>query len=76
MSWWQLRAIQQEGRQIRQAQGAMPPVSCPNDGQVLLRDRNGNLRCNFDGWVWDGTRNPLVSQSSDNLTPVTRGPGF
>lgn len=30
------------------------PVACPNDGEPLRVDPDGNLRCQWDGWVWDG----------------------
>ena len=73
MSWWELLAIAKEARIIRNTQAAMAPVSCPNDGTILLRDRQNRLRCNYCGWIWDGVRNPLVDQSPDNLTPAQGG---
>lgn len=77
MGWWDLAAIGQEARMIRSTQAATPPVSCPNDGTILLRDRAGNWRCNFDGWVWDGVRNPLVDLTADSLRPPQSGvPGW
>lgn len=34
---------------------ARPPRACPNDGEPLRTDpHTGQLRCGFDGWVWDG----------------------
>lgn len=73
MAWWELLAISREARQIRQVQSTTAPVSCPNDGTILLRDRTNRLHCPFDGWVWDGIRNPLVDVTSENLRPAQTG---
>lgn len=55
MSWEQLLAIQQTAQQVAATDAALPPVACPNDGEPLLTDPNtGELRCKFDGWIWDG----------------------
>ena len=73
MSWWTLLAISKEARMVRQTQGAMAPTACPNDGTILLRDRQGRLRCQYDGWVWDGVRHPLVDVGTDSLKPAHGG---
>ena len=52
MSWEQLLSILDEAREERER--IDPPTACPNDGEPLQRDPDGNLRCGFDGWVWDG----------------------
>lgn len=53
MSWEQLAAIQAQARQLAADDAATPPIACPNDGEPLLTDTNGRLRCPFDGWTWD-----------------------
>ena len=50
MGWDQLRAIAQEAREDLENEIYSRPQACPNDGQPLEEDKNGVLRCNFDGW--------------------------
>lgn len=50
MSWDQLRAIAQANRESYQREQRDRPTACPNDGQPLQEDKDGILRCNFDGW--------------------------
>lgn len=53
-SWDQLGAIFETAVAEREADDSTPPPACPNDGEPLLEDPYGNLRCRWDGWVWDG----------------------
>lgn len=53
-SWDQLGSIFAQAIAEREADDAADPVACPNDGEPLRADTSGNLRCPFDGWVWDG----------------------
>lgn len=52
MSWDTLIGIRREAADRRQQEDAAPPVACPNDGEPLEADKDGNLRCHFDGWSW------------------------
>lgn len=54
MSWEQLLAIYKQAEEDRLQEMNEPPVACPNDGEPLLTDRDGILRCRFDGWRWRG----------------------
>lgn len=53
-SWDQLGSIFAQAVADRETDDATDPVACPNDGEPLREDKNGNLRCPFDGWIWDG----------------------
>jgi hypothetical protein len=53
-SWYQLGAIYAQAVAERVAADDAGPLSCPNDGEPLRADSDGNRRCPFDGWVWDG----------------------
>lgn len=53
-SWDQLGTILAQAVTEREADDATRPVACPHDGEPLREDLSGNLRCGFDGWVWDG----------------------
>ena len=51
MPWEQLRAIQEENRQINKEAKSQPPTTCPIDGQPL--DVRGNIRnCPFGNFRW------------------------
>lgn len=52
--WEALTAIYESAVAERESDDATPPVACPHDGEPLLTDPAGNLRCGWDGWVWDG----------------------
>jgi hypothetical protein len=55
MSWEELNAIMRQAAAEHEQNRATPPQACPNDGEPLDTDpRTGELRCGFDGWVWDG----------------------
>lgn len=47
-------AMVQAAREEDIQQAGVRPSDCPIDGTTLLEDPQGNLRCPFDGWVWDG----------------------
>jgi hypothetical protein len=53
--WSTMLFIMEENRRIVRELQMTPPVACPRDGWPLREDANGELRCAFDGWVWDGT---------------------
>lgn len=52
--WGSLIAIIATDAQERADWATQPPIACPNDGEPLINDPDGNLRCGWDGWVWDG----------------------
>lgn len=52
--WEALLSIYQTASAERQALDEVVPATCPHDGEPLREDPKGNLRCPFDGWVWDG----------------------
>jgi hypothetical protein len=52
MSWEQLQAIEKDRRLELDDELSEPPVACPNDGEPLIDDPAGGLRCRFDGWSW------------------------
>lgn len=54
--WNQLLSIYAEQREFEREDREREPLSCPHDGEPLEPDRNGRLRCRFDGWIWDGVR--------------------
>lgn len=54
MSWEQIGSIFEQAVAEREAIDETPPLACPHDGEPLIEDPHGNLRCKFDGWVWDG----------------------
>jgi hypothetical protein len=54
MSWRQLVEIIRESTAEAQAGEFDPPQACPNDGEPLVRDASGELRCGFDGWTPSG----------------------
>ena len=54
MSWYQLLDIQKEDALYREQLRRDGPRSCPNDGEPLQQDSDGNLHCRFDGWVYNG----------------------
>jgi len=53
--WSTMLAIMDQNRQILRELQTTPPVACPRDGWPLREGLDGELRCAFDGWVWDGT---------------------
>lgn len=57
MSWEQLVDIYRENYEEDLRSRTEPPVACPNDGQPLQTGPNGELYCNFDGWVWNYQNN-------------------
>jgi hypothetical protein len=49
--WYQLRDFAVQARTEREQEGRDGPLSCPNDGEPLLRNPgSGRLGCPFDGW--------------------------
>lgn len=52
MSWYGLMAIiETTRREARAAASATTaPPTCPNDGELLVPDGDGDWRCPFDGW--------------------------
>lgn len=55
MSWYQLLTIRQQQRDDVNEWLDSEPQACPKCGTPLRTDPEGNLRCGFDGWTWDGT---------------------
>ena len=54
MSWEELQSIYETARAEQATADAIPPVACPNDGELLETGEDGKLHCRFDGWIWDG----------------------
>lgn len=54
ISWDQLNDIAREAREFAREEDESEPVACPNDGEPLERDSDGQLRCRFDGWIYRG----------------------
>jgi hypothetical protein len=52
--WNTLLNIIRTSDREREERDSTPPVACPNDGEPLREDPNGQLRCPWDGWIWDG----------------------
>lgn len=52
--WGSLPEIYAAARAEAEQDAQAPPVACPNDGELLRTNPDGNLQCQFDGWVWDG----------------------
>jgi hypothetical protein len=55
MSWDQLINIIHTNRDEQRAWALDVPQACPNDGEPLRVGPDGELRCIFCGWSWDGT---------------------
>lgn len=55
MSWEQLNSIMRQAAQEAQQNRDLPPVACPNDGTPLQAGPDGELHCDFDGWIWNGS---------------------
>lgn len=53
--WSTMLFIMEENRRIVRELQMTPPVACPRDGWPLREGADGELRCAFDGWIWDGT---------------------
>jgi hypothetical protein len=53
--WYGLLDILHQQREAVEEWRDSEPVACPHDGTPLMQDPEGNLRCEFDGWIWDGT---------------------
>lgn len=51
-SWWGLKAVLDEAREMRREDDAelANPSACPNDGEPLLTGPGGQLYCPYDGW--------------------------
>ena len=49
MSWEQLAAILEEGRQAYDEERSSPPTACPRDGEPL-EFHDGVWHCVFDGY--------------------------
>lgn len=58
MSWQQLKAIIYEDRAERRRARNLPPVACPNDGDVLDVHPNGTRNCPMGDYTWRGGPNP------------------
>jgi len=54
MSWEQVKAIQQENRQVIWEEMREPPVACPIDGTLLVIHANGVRVCPMGNYRWDG----------------------
>jgi hypothetical protein len=52
--WYSLIAIRDYQRREREWEAAQVPIACPNDGEPLIRGPRGELRCRFDGWIYQG----------------------
>lgn len=52
--WYSLIAIRDEAVRNREWEAAQVPIACPNDGEPLLRSKDGTLFCRFDGWKYAG----------------------
>ena len=52
MSWEQLRSIVVADAEERAFWRSQPPRSCPNDGTPLDMGPDGELHCQFDGYMW------------------------
>lgn len=52
--WEGLHALYQLAVEEQRVADETAPLACPNDGEPLSTDPEGNLRCGWDGWVWDG----------------------
>lgn len=52
--WESLRSIFDAAVTDRETSDASAPLACPNDGEPLKAGPDGELRCPFDGWMWDG----------------------
>lgn len=52
--WQSLLSIYATAAAEQELDDSMPPLACPNDGEPLMEDPAGALRCRWDGWVWDG----------------------
>ncbi len=55
MSWYELLSVYRENADYIREDRTKQPVDCPNDGEPLITDIHGRLRCRYDGWVWSGT---------------------
>ena len=54
MTWDQLISIEKDRREEIDREKTEPPTACPNDGEPLIHDPRGGLRCRFDGWRYPG----------------------
>lgn len=52
--WWGLKSVMDMNQEYERQERRDPPLACPNDGEPLLRDPRGRLRCPYDGWIWRG----------------------
>jgi hypothetical protein len=50
VGWQQLADIYREAAATYAAEQNERPTACPNDGEPLIEDLDGVLRCRFDGW--------------------------
>lgn len=52
--WEGLLGLYQSAAEEQRVRDETDPIACPNDGEPLITDPDGNLRCRWDGWIWDG----------------------
>ena len=50
--WYGLVSILKERVETKRIRESVPPTACPHDGEPLVADGTGTLRCHFDGWQW------------------------
>jgi hypothetical protein len=50
--WYGLLSVLREGANNKRIRESLPPASCPHDGEQLISDGQGGLKCRFDGWWW------------------------
>lgn len=51
--WYELAAIYRENYDLREAERAAPPAACPDCGEPLRTNLDGQLHCSFDGSLWE-----------------------
>jgi uncharacterized Zn finger protein (UPF0148 family) len=51
MSWWDLKGIIEEARDIERHMPELLKLACPRDGQPLEQGPHGELHCPFCGYI-------------------------
>jgi len=54
MSWEQFHNIIAENRDFQARERSERPVACPNDGEILMDNGRGSLRCPMGDYQFNG----------------------
>lgn len=63
MSWYQLKALQEEIAEQRRRSLSEPPNACPIDGAILDVNARGVRNCRMGNFTWTGGAPPQPNRT-------------